>query len=953
MLIGNFARTCVSGIFFLSLLSFQSLAEDFYCLPLTDLPLVEGEIPKTKIEKETGPQRIPWQKRMLLRAHMQPYAVGDENTEVYVDISGERWRPSNSVGENVTGTRIALKVAEGKAASGKLYIPRNDWSGMQKLEFEIKAGRKAQSEAKRLFYQTKEQHYRRLLELRVPGSAWFRHQMLSARLARRGKTLKADSPIDIAAERDDRPRAGDIQRTYNLFTGGRAVSENLQLDRVLQVDPEEDESSVPVGDIQGITTAEIDWKAAIEGMEPDKDPIASTIPMDQHAVFFPSFKALVETMTEAGKRGVPVLHLLEPRAEDARTRERYEKQLCLPADELSKRLASGLVRSVAITGSDPYLRTGSDVAVIFESPTPEVLARLVAQRQEAFATGEIDKTRGKAGGIKYTGVVSRWRGISSYVATRGNFVIVANSAAQMELILRTGQKDLTPLADAPEFTYFRNRYPLNAEETAFLVLTDAAIRRWCSPKWRIGASRRSRAAAAMMELQARYLDELDKGVKTTREITLQEPVPGLGKLFLTPNGIASENYGTLTFLTPIRELSIETATEVEAEAYQLFRRGYQRNWRAYFDPIAVRFSMDEAMLTADMTVRPLISGSDYRPVMAVTGNAAVEPGEGDLHEESMLHFIMSLDKEAEEVRGIASFASQMAPGLRVGLLDWIGNWIAIYVDRDPMWKKLDELTDKKGFDAAEDFMERNVWQVPAALTVDVANGFKLTGFLAAVRGYINETAPGMTAWETREYKDSSYVRVSPSAQARSAMPEADGQQDMAIYYAVSGEMLMLSPNEDVIKRGLERWAARRKEQKEDAPGTNPEHPWLGKSIAAQVEGGALSVLQNLYRDSLARAYRRRSWANLMILNEWRRRYGEKNPVKFHLDKWGVRLVCPGGGSYVWDSTYQTMASTVYGHPGEPDSAKDLPDPLRQFSGAHFGITFEDDGLRARARVFRK
>lgn len=953
MLKCNPAKTCLFVTALLCLLCFPGLAEDFYYFPLTDLPLVEGEIPKTKIDKDAGSQRTPWRRRMLLQTHMQPYAVGNADTEVYVDISGDAWRPSDSTGVNVSRSRVAIKVAQGKAATGKLYIPRNDWSGMEKLEFKIDAGGESQSEAKKLFYQAKERHYRRLLGLRVPGSAWFRHEMLSARLAGMGKTLQAVSPIDIAAESNANASVGDIQQTYHLFTGGRAVSENLQLDRVLRLNPGKDEETVALSDIQGITTAEIDWSEAIEGMDPGKDPIASTIPMDQHAVFFPSFNDLVETMAEAQKRGTPVLHLLEPRAEDAGTREKYEEQLCLQPDKLSKLLASGMVRTAAITGSDPYLRTGSDVAVIFEAEKPEALAMLIANRHEIAAPEDAAKTSGMAGGIKYTGVTNPWREISSYVAAKGNLVIVANSVPQMELILKTGHKDLPSLADAPEYIYFRDRYRLKAKETAFLVLTDATIRRWCSPKWRIGASRRSRAAAAMMELQARYLEELDKGVAKTQEIKLKESVPGLGKLFLTPQGIASENYGTLAFLTPIRELAIETATKVEADAYQLFRRQYQRNWRAYFDPIAMRFSTGEDCLEADMTVRPLISGSDYRPVMAVTGNAAVAPADGDIHEESMLHFVMSLDKEAQEVRGISSFASQMAPGLRVGLLDWIGNWIAIYVDRDPMWQELDKLTKENGFDAAEDFMERNVWQLPLALTVDVTNGFKLTGFLAAMRSYINETAPGMTNWETRKHKGLSYVRVSPSAQARSTMQDSDSQQDMAIYYAVSGEMLMLSPNENVIRRSLDRWAARRKKQTEKGSGITPELTWLGKSVAAQVKGGALCVLQNLYRESLMRAYRQRSWANLIILNEWRRRFGEKNPVKFHQDKWGVRLVCPGGGSYIWDKAYQTMASTVYGHPGKPDTAHDVPEPLSQFSGAHFGITFENDGLRARARVYRK
>jgi hypothetical protein len=62
------------------------------------------------------------------------------------------------------------------------------------------------------------------------------------------------------------------------------------------------------------------------------------------------------------------------------------------------------------------------------------------------------------------------------------------------------------LASLDEYSFFRSRYLRSAdvEEQAFLMVTDAAIRRWCGPAWRIGASRRTRAAAALSELQARH-----------------------------------------------------------------------------------------------------------------------------------------------------------------------------------------------------------------------------------------------------------------------------------------------------------------------------------------------------------------------------------------------------------------------------------------------------------------
>ena len=90
-----------------------------------------------------------------------------------------------------------------------------------------------------------------------------------------------------------------------------------------------------------------------------------------------------------------------------------------------------------------------------------------------------------------------------------------------------------------------------------------------------------------------------------------------------------------------------------------------------------------------------------------------------------------------------------------------------------------------------------------------------------------------------------------------------------------------------------------------------------------------------------------AWANLPILNEWKRRYPDQDPVQVHEQYWGARLVCPGGGQYRWNEAWQTMESTIYGHPGEPTQSSSLPHALEHLSRGNFGLTFEADGLRAR------
>ena len=143
-----------------------------------------------------------------------------------------------------------------------------------------------------------------------------------------------------------------------------------------------------------------------------------------------------------------------------------------------------------------------------------------------------------------------------------------------------------------------------------LILTDAAIRRWCGPRWRIGASRRTRVAAVLAELQAQYLDDLARGEFKAGPLSLENPPAGMGELQLTPEGVISSTYGTLEFLTPIAELNLDMVTPEERNAYDFFRSRYQRSWREFFDPIALRFVIQPDRMGIDLSVMPLIVGSE-------------------------------------------------------------------------------------------------------------------------------------------------------------------------------------------------------------------------------------------------------------------------------------------------------------------------------------------------------
>jgi hypothetical protein len=289
--------------------------------------------------------------------------------------------------------------------------------------------------------------------------------------------------------------------------------------------------------------------------------------------------------------------------------------------------------------------------------------------------------------------------------------------------------------------------------------------------------------------------------------------------------------------------------------------------------------------------------------------------------------------------------SRIAPQVTNSGLNWLGNWLAIYMDKDPFWKELEAAKKQGGSRGAEKFMEKNFNRFPAALVLAVNNSLKLSLFLTSLRAYIEQTAPGLTTWESLMYKKIPYVRIKAKDK-----PSMDNDSGIEIFYAPTPDTFALTLSETVLKGILDRSGERSKQTRSTKIKGNR---WMGKSMGFIVRDPVLNVLRILYGNPMKTTFQRRAWGNIFILNEWRKYFEITDPRQFHLDYWQSRLLCPGGGEYVWDDVYQTYKSTVFGHPGEPKEVDIFNDPLYQIIEANMGITFEKNGLRARGELIRR
>ena len=839
-----------------------------------------------------------------------------------------------------TGT-LLVRAEAGKPVKGRLFVPDADFKAMLEVPFTLPAdGGQTKGRLATDFATAEVEQLAALLGSGVPGGAWFRY---------RHTELCKQHGLDEAARQ---VRLRRNEELYDLFSGGRALAENLQLERGLRVvaggDP-----SVDVETIPGIKIKAIDWAKHLPKQPPESDPLAKLIPHDQHAIFMPTFQALLTLSDEADKNGTPVLQTLEPRAEDARVSQRYERQLCIGTSGLGRLLGPHLISSIAITGSDPYLRVGADIAVLFAAKDADTLEKLLVTQTRLLAKSDASAqpTEGTCSGIAWAGIRSQDRRVCSHVARLGDAVVVTNSVPALERLVATFQRRGKSLAELEEYTFFRARYPRSdTQETALAVLSDATIRRWCSPRWRIADARRTRALALIADANCAHLKEVASAGDEQTALPALSENSDLGSLVLSRGGVRSSIYGNLEFATPILELDTAKVTTEEKTGYEIWRTQYEQAWRGFFDPIALRISIGPKRLSGDLTVMPLIAGSEYQDWIQICHGVEIRPESVDLHD-ALSTFTIAINREAKDIRSIAGFlAGFSARGENViDPLGWMGTTFSIHADDDPFWKDLAAATD------TNQFLARNWHRLPFMVQIESVSVLKLTAFLAAARAALEGTAPGMVRFTTQDHQGQGYVRVGPSEQTQKEMREVE---NLAVYYAASGDALLVTLSEAVMKHALERRAVRRAARAESRPATVPGSPvpgsqMLGKSVCLQAKAGMLEPWRlasgEVQRDQL----RGLCWGNLPILEEWHRLFPNEDPVAVHERLFATRLLDPSGGVYVWNPKLGCMESSTLGCPSDRKRGPDGIAQLAEYDGANFGITFEADGLRARVEIDRK
>jgi hypothetical protein len=613
--------------------------------------------------------------------------------------------------------------------------------------------------------------------------------------------------------------SGDLSGLMDFYTGSSQVLAAVAVRRGLgQVDSEPDK--IKLSSIQSVSAPTRDYDALIRGL-PNRsgmklDPLADHLPADALVVEFGSLRDLVTLGRDLDRRLGTIAQALEGSPGPNWLQERYREQLAVRLDGLAERFGQVAVGTVALILSDPYLREGSDVSLVFEVRDQALFSgALEAYAQEAkSAHPDLTETRTTIDGRAVQLVATPDGSIRRYQAELPHVTVLTNSLGAMRRLLAVQSGTAPGLADSTEYRYARTVKPYaGATEAAFAFFGDRFLEQVTGPRSKILESRRVRA---QVELQAvDYAALLYGWMQGQPPSSLQELLdsPWLGPgdlkhfdgspISWTPELGATSAWGSAFHLSPIVDLKLELVSDAEREAYDAFRSAYESGWREGLDPTLGRLmrEQDGRTLSADIAILPINalsrSNRDYSEMVEMVGAGRVV---GPITDGAVV--TLAIGKGSKLRSAAEDHMRWFGSGKDLGL-SFVGDWVQVGVaDRAALWdlalaSSHDDfsLPGPEGADEPSDSsIEQRIGTLPVWAAVQIRNPLTLAATLTALRAMVKEAAPGLASWnEDAAYRGIEITRVDAKA----------FDVSLSIRYCVVKGVLLVTLGREVLERRID------------------------------------------------------------------------------------------------------------------------------------------------------
>ena len=406
-------------------------------------------------------------------------------------------------------------------------------------------------------------------------------------------------------QRDGRRDEPQVAGLASLLGGQPAMRETLQMELIGAPDEATDGLlSIPLAEVAELDVQSHPFGEMLAGRRVEVPRLATLVPRDRAFLHLLEPGALLGFLREGAPAVARFTTMVTGSGLDHGLERRYAEALGLTPVMMRDVLSSGAVEEVGIFVPDLFFVDGTDLTVLAllgDGPAVDLL----------FGFGQQER------GVREVATPS---GATSHWARRGRLLVLGTSRSEVEAVLalhdRGGKEGL---GDSEEFRFMLHSVPDTPETVARVYLSDAFLRRLTGPEVKIGQLRRARERVAMEAVvAAQLLRRADGapdvvGIPRLLEQGYLDPQFGLLDLALAATGtVTSPRWGELDRMLPLSAHPVTNVSKRERDLYRRYVDEYQRYWRRFYDPIAIRYDRRQDG-THEVTtfILPLLNNSIY------------------------------------------------------------------------------------------------------------------------------------------------------------------------------------------------------------------------------------------------------------------------------------------------------------------------------------------------------
>ena len=809
-------------------------------------------------------------------------------------------------------------------------------------------------------------HFAELLRF-YPETSFFEYVLLQSK----DRYGVEPPPIPTAPLRQEQQTETGL---YHTFSGGLALQQSLQWD-VLRGERRTGDLSTHISRLSPPNILSLDYKTRLaslreDGREPNPHPLAKLVPADQYFLQFNSMAAANELTDLSLQWGESLLRMVTVSARDHRLREKYEVQLAVRRDPLTRLFADEVVAEFAVTGSDFFIAEGTDVTLLFRLKDVDAfktaadgwLAEIKEQHPDLI---ERDVNyRGHRIAARYTPD----RMVSSFVLYKDDLAVISNSPVVMRKVIDTILGESPSLHDAPDYQYVTALLPpQDAPGAAYLYGSEAFLRHLVSPRFKIAEKRRLQAFNnlvmlnnASMFYRLEYgespasLSDLVKG-NFYDPADIVDPTGGAYAWDAERDTATSSVYNRIKYLTPIVELDVLQVSNQEQQEYERYKQRYEAFWRGVFDPIAVRMNVGQPEVTLETFVLPFANGSLYTDLRQTLAERPAPLATSNIARSAVLSVALVPGREnvAGFLRAIPGVPEVLEEDPTLTDLNWLGDRVSLHflddgtiLEIDPA--RLQSLDLFGNIGVAEQLAASALvaaMNLPVYVTVDVEDEDKAARLLdrlgsrIILKGTPLLNLPArFDAYRLPDYKDHKLYVLSYQVYALK----------VRLHVALVGNQIVAATKLDALREAIDAATEPAQENPPDA------HALVRINFRAMQE--LRGDLQLYWNEKLRQAAHRNIMPIYNLIKLYDVPVGEVNELADA--KYGVRYFCPGGGEYEYDPASDQVSSTVYGNRqnARQPLAVDEDTAFSQFINSLDTVTaalrFTDEGLIATVTIRR-